>query len=203
MPPPVALAPSAFAALAHGDLATVLDTRTELDYSREHVRGALAVPLGGAFGPWVAWIAPEDRPLALVVADVAAARRAALELGAVGRDDVAGYVTDPHAAHLELAHVGRADPELLQADYDATVVDVRWDAEWEEGHIPYARHIPLPDLAARANEVPRGGRVAVHCRSGYRSAIGVSLLERAGVPNLAHLPGGIEAWGDAGGIVTS
>ena len=116
---------------------------------------------------------------------------------------MAGYVTNVNELGLPLAHVGRANPDLLAADYDATVVDVRWDAEWDEGHIPYALHIPLPDLAARANEVPRTDRVAVHCRSGYRSVIGVSLLERAGVPNLAHLPGGIEAWGDAGGIVIS
>jgi rhodanese-related sulfurtransferase len=43
----------------------------------------------------------------------------------------------------------------------------------------------------------------VHCRSGYRSVIGVSLLERAGFVRLAHLPGGIQAWGDAGGLVIS
>ena len=203
MPPSTRLAAAAFAALARSGRATVLDTRDERAYSDAHLRGSLAVPLGGAFGPWVAWLAPEELPLALVVASEDAAQRAWTELGAVGRDDLAGYVTAIRDLGLELAHVGRADPDLLQADYDANVVDVRWDAEWHEGHIPYALHVPLPDLAARASEVPRGGRVAVHCRSGYRSVIGVSILERAGVPDLAHLPGGIEAWGDAGGIVTS
>ena len=203
MPSPARMVPAAFAALARSRAVTVLDTRPERDYCAEHVQGALAVPLGGAFGPWAAWIAPDELPLALVVAADDAAGVAWLGLGAVGRDDLAGYVTNVHDLGLALAHVGRANPDLLAADYDATVVDVRWDAEWDEGHIPYALHIPLPDLAARADEVPRAERVAVHCRSGYRSVIGVSVLERAGVPNLAHLPGGIEAWGDAGGIVTS
>jgi hydroxyacylglutathione hydrolase len=203
VPPLAPLAPQAFVELVRARRVTVLDTRSERDYCDAHLAGALAVPLGGAFGPWVAWIAPEEVPLALVLARDDLAGRVGSELGAVGRDDVAGYVTAVRDLGLPLAHVGRAQVELLQADYDATVVDVRWDAEWQEGHIPYALHIPLPDLAAHAGEVPRNGRVAVHCRSGYRSVIGVSLLERAGVANLAHLPGGIEAWGDAGGIVTS
>ncbi len=196
-------------ALTHTELAvhlrearvTVLDTRPETEYCATHITGSLAVPLHGAFGPWVAWIAPDELPLALVVATDDAATAAWSQLGAVGRDDLLGYVVGVRALGLPLAHVGRADPTLLQADYDATVVDVRWDAEWDETHIPYAMHIPLPDLARRAAEIPRDRRVAVHCRSGYRSVIGVSLLERAGYARLAHLPGGIEAWGDAGGLV--
>ncbi len=204
--------PPPLRALTHTELAahllrearvSVLDTRPETEYCATHITGSLAVPLHGAFGPWVAWIAPDELPLALVVASEDAATTAWSQLGAVGRDDVLGYVVGVRALGLPLTHVGRADATLLQADYDATVVDVRWDAEWHEAHIPYAMHIPLPELAHRAAEIPRDRRVAVHCRSGYRSVIGVSLLERAGFARLAHLPGGIDAWGDAGGLVVS
>jgi rhodanese-related sulfurtransferase len=40
--------------------------------------------------------------------------------------------------------------------------------------------------------------VAVHCKSGYRSMIACSLLERAGHRNLINVAGGFDAWHDAG-----
>ncbi len=201
-PVPRSLPGAELAALVRGSRVTLLDTRAEADYCGSHVQRSLAVPLAGAFGPWVAWIAPAELALALVVATDAAAADAWTQLASVGRDDLAGYVVSVGALGLPLAQVTRAEPDLLAADYDATIVDVRWDAEWRESHIPYAMHVPLPDLARRASEVPRERRVAVHCASGYRSLIGVSVLERAGFARLAHLPGGLKAWGDAGGLVT-
>lgn len=198
-----AIAHDRLGALQREDAVTLIDARGEVDYAACHVKRSLVVPLQGAFGPWVAWLAPTDRPLALVASSDQDAREATLQLGAVGRDDLAGFVVGVRAHGLPLASVGRADANRLQADYDATIVDVRWDAEWRAGHIPYARHIPVPELPERAAELPRDGRIAVHCASGYRSIIGVSILERAGLTNLAHLPGGIRAWGDAGGLVIS
>jgi rhodanese-related sulfurtransferase len=47
-----------------------------------------------------------------------------------------------------------------------------------------ALHIPLHDLPARIGEVPPG-EIWVHCQSGYRSAIGASLLQAAGRPVVA------------------
>jgi hydroxyacylglutathione hydrolase len=40
--------------------------------------------------------------------------------------------------------------------------------------------------------------VAVHCKSGYRSMIACSLLERAGHRNVINVIGGIDAWHAAG-----
>ena len=40
--------------------------------------------------------------------------------------------------------------------------------------------------------------VVVHCAGGYRSAIAVSLLERAGIEGLRDLRGGFGAWSGAG-----
>ncbi|MFD0478383.1 rhodanese-like domain-containing protein [Nonomuraea thailandensis] len=46
-------------------------------------------------------------------------------------------------------------------------------------HIDGAVHVPLPELAARAGDVPAGA-VWVHCGSGYRATAAASLLARAG-----------------------
>jgi hydroxyacylglutathione hydrolase len=49
-------------------------------------------------------------------------------------------------------------------------------------------------LRAQIAEVPRDRQVVVHCQSGYRSAIAVSLLEQHGFTVVADLVGGFAAW---------
>jgi hydroxyacylglutathione hydrolase len=39
--------------------------------------------------------------------------------------------------------------------------------------------------------------LAVHCKSGYRSAIACSLLQRAGFENVINVIGGFDAWQQA------
>jgi hydroxyacylglutathione hydrolase len=42
----------------------------------------------------------------------------------------------------------------------------------------------------------RNGTIAVHCKSGYRSSIASSLLQRAGY-NVINVVGGLDAWEQA------
>ena len=61
---------------------------------------------------------------------------------------------------------------------------------------------PADPDAQTANRDPkavnRDTLIAVHCKSGYRSAIACSVLERAGFRNLANVVGGFDAWTAAG-----
>src|SRR6266542_2672291 len=61
-----------------------------------------------------------------------------------------------------------AVPGVPAADVpdDAFLLDVREPDEWEAGHVPGARHIPLGQLGARAEEIPRTAAIYVICRSG-------------------------------------
>lgn len=42
-----------------------------------------------------------------------------------------------------------------KAPSEVTILDVRQPGEYESGHIPGAKLIPLPDLAHRINEIER------------------------------------------------
>jgi rhodanese-related sulfurtransferase len=79
----------------------------------------------------------------------------------------------------------------------AVLVDVREPDEWAAGHAPSARHIPLGQLGARADEIPKDGDVYVICRSGARSARAVQALSGAGWHAL-NVDGGMHAWEAAG-----
>lgn len=75
-----------------------------------------------------------------------------------------------------------------------TLLDVRQDFEYAEGHLPGARNIPLPELADRLNEVDRNLPVLVYCRGGMRSLAAANMIAGQGFREIMSLKGGILAW---------
>lgn len=83
-------------------------------------------------------------------------------------------------------------------DTQALVLDVRAPGEFEAGHLPNARNIPLAELDKRAGELPEGRPVIVCCASGMTSAKAASSLRKAGRQDVFNLDGGLNAWRQAG-----
>jgi hydroxyacylglutathione hydrolase len=77
------------------------------------------------------------------------------------------------------------------------VLDVRRENEWQAGHIDGALWWPLDRFASALPELDRNRPIAVHCKSGYRSAIACSLLLRAGYRKVSNVVGGFDAWQQA------
>ncbi len=82
----------------------------------------------------------------------------------------------------------------------ARVVDVRRDDEWAAGHIEGAEHVPLDQLAARADDLAEGP-IVFYCAVGERSLMAAQALSGAG-RNAVSVAGGIGAWEAAGLPVT-
>ena len=78
-----------------------------------------------------------------------------------------------------------------------TLLDVRQDFEYAEGHLPGATLIPLPELADRAKELDPALPMVVYCRSGKRSLAGANLLSGLGFRDVVSMQGGILAWDGA------
>jgi rhodanese-related sulfurtransferase len=83
------------------------------------------------------------------------------------------------------------------ADGGAVLLDVREPHEWQAGHAPRARHIPLSQIPRRAAELPDSRAVVTVCRSGVRSARAAAMLSRDG-REVSNLAGGMRAWARAG-----
>ena len=77
------------------------------------------------------------------------------------------------------------------------VLDVRSRAEYAEGHLAQAIHIPLGELESRIGEVP-DGKIVVHCQGGTRSIIAASILQREGRHGVMNMPGGFAEWERSG-----
>jgi rhodanese-related sulfurtransferase len=72
-------------------------------------------------------------------------------------------------------------------------VDIREDWEREAYNIGGV-HIPLGDLMARVNELPKDKEVVLYCEKGIRSVLAIQRLESMGFHNLVNLSGGMKAW---------
>ena len=79
----------------------------------------------------------------------------------------------------------------------ALLLDVREDDEWATGHADGARHVPLGQIGASEQDLPRDREILLICRSGRRSAQAAQLLLEAG-HSAINVAGGMQAWTRAG-----
>src|SRR5437588_7395609 len=71
--------------------AQVLDTREPADFEGAHLAGAVNVGLGGSYATWCGTVLDRERPV-VIVADLGREEEAALRLGRIGFDIVAGFL---------------------------------------------------------------------------------------------------------------
>jgi hydroxyacylglutathione hydrolase len=125
------------------------------------------------------------------------------QLHLIGLDRVLGVLAPERVSALTrdvlctLPSVG-ASTLGRRASPGMTVLDVRNRSEWDEGHVPGARHVPLAELTARLDELRDRGPIAVHCQGGSRSAVAASVLAAPGFHDVTNVVGGYAAWVGAG-----
>jgi rhodanese-related sulfurtransferase len=79
----------------------------------------------------------------------------------------------------------------------ALLLDVREPDEFDAGHAPAARCVPLGELGQRLGELAEATAVVCVCRSGARSAAAAEALTAAGYDAI-NLVGGMLAWAREG-----
>ncbi len=196
------------AARAHVDAGhVVVDLRDQLAFGAGHIPQSFGIGAGNSVSTWASWVVPYDQPILLVAAHPGQVEAAVRALVRVGLDEVAGYLDGGMAAWigagLPATHTAQLTPSELAARLrsgdEVQVIDVRTDSEWDEGHVPGATHIMGGYLATSLDQVQNSGRpVALICRSGHRSTVAASVLERAGYRNVLNVTGGMNAWRRAG-----
>ncbi len=198
LPIPEGLSPRAVLQLQNSG-ALVVDTRPSAQFGGAHVPGAIHIGLTGQFASWAGRVIGLEQSVVLVAEERDGMLEARTRLARVGMENVAGYLEDGMAAWfregLAVEQVPQVSVQDLQREIDhLQVIDVRQPGEWDQAHIAQAVLKPLPKLTAMLDGLDRGAHVAVHCKSGYRSSIGTSLLKRAGFASVMNIIGGIDAW---------
>jgi hydroxyacylglutathione hydrolase len=192
--------------------AVILDTRPAQEFGAAHVPGSIQIGLAGQYASWAGILVGLGPEIVLVTETGQSAQESRLRLARVGMEKVVGYLGGGIAQWsregLPVEQIGQISVEELNRQLEdghagMQVVDVRRPAEWSEGRIRQAVLKPLNRLTGMLDDLDRGRPVAVHCKSGYRSSIAASLLQRAGFPDVLNVVGGFDAWRACGLPVVS
>lgn len=182
---------------------TVVDTRSSAAFTAGFIPGTINIPASRSFTTWAGSLLSPDGDIILIAEDESRARALVRELSLIGLDRVIGWAESAvvdrwQSAGRRLNRVRTIGSRDLPALDDAVVVDVRAEGEWNEGHIPGARHIFLGDLMDTVDELPRDRPLVIACQGGSRSSIGTSLLRARGFENVINFSGGFAEWQQAG-----
>jgi hydroxyacylglutathione hydrolase len=195
------LPPKAFEARMKKKDAVLVDTRSMLAFGGGHITHALNIAGLPELSIWAGWLLDPKQSILLVLESDADVDKVVPLFLRTGFSKFAGYLVGGMKAWdnagLKLVEVDQMTVhEVKRRGKELQVVDVRSPEEWEEGHIPGAVHIFLPELKTRAKELNKKKPVAVYCDSGYRASLGTSILQQQGY-EVHNVPGSWQAWKNA------
>jgi hydroxyacylglutathione hydrolase len=187
----------------------VIDVRPAEAFAQKHVPGTINLPCDKSFPTWAGWLLDYERPI-FVLAETQLVPAVLHDLQSIGLDQVKGTMElgrgEPLAEQsVAFEQYQEVTPEAVEEQVRAGelyVIDVRYEKELAEGQIPGAKHIMLGYLPQRMQDLPRDKPILVQCKSGRRSAIGVSLLKANGFLQVQNLSGGFDEWRRRGLPVT-
>jgi glyoxylase-like metal-dependent hydrolase (beta-lactamase superfamily II)/rhodanese-related sulfurtransferase len=175
-----------------------LDIRPPEVFAAAHVPGSISIALSGQFASWAGSLLGLSSKPVLVADSVDQVEEARVRLARVGIEDLSGYLQDGMAgwkqAGFQTSTLPQLSPRQLSERHELHVLDVRRDGEWQTAHLEDAQLWPLDRLKDSLPPLDKNTPVAVHCKSGYRSTIACSLLQRAGFTNVMNVAGGFDAW---------
>jgi hydroxyacylglutathione hydrolase len=183
------------------DGVVALDVRTGDQFAQGHVPGSINIALSGQFASWAGTVLGLSARPVLIADSAEQLAEARLRLTRVGIEEARGYLAGGVEAWKQAGFGLTELPQItVQTLHDrwqghaSQVLDVRREPEWQAGHIEGASWWPLDNFKVSPPEIDRDLPIAVHCKSGYRSMIACSLLQRAGFRNVTNVIGGFDAW---------
>jgi len=170
------------------EVVTVVDARNPEEYQEVHIKGAINIPQK-KFSDY-AHLLPADKAAKIVFycngvkcGKSKKAANKALEMGysnilvyAEGmpvweEKGMPIYAGPDYEKRIETSKISPNDlNSLIKSGAESfTVVDVRDQDEFEEGHIPGAINIPVADFASKSEILDKKKKIIVYCNSGGRS----------------------------------
>jgi glyoxylase-like metal-dependent hydrolase (beta-lactamase superfamily II)/rhodanese-related sulfurtransferase len=188
-----------FELIANETGALILDTRSANDFRMGFIPNSINIGIEGSFAPWVGALIPGVNQPLLIISDKGREEEVVTRLARVGYDNTLGYLNNGFeswvAAGKEIDTIDSIAAEELsnQLTKDTIIIDVRKQSEFQAEHVEGAINLPLDFINDHLAEIPKQGKVFIHCAGGYRSMIAISILKARGWDNLIDVSGGFKA----------
>ncbi len=184
----------------------LLDMRKSKFFAREHIPKSYGISIYGSFPSWVGWLIPFNARMIIVAKNEWERKEGVKQLVTIGYERFEGYlkggISAWKKAKFPLEHISTVTPRHLEkmrkSENSPTILDVRFDNEWQKGRIPNAVHIENGKLPSIPLRYKKNTPMVLYCLHGGRSTSGISVLARRGYKNLTLLDRGFAAWREAG-----
>jgi hydroxyacylglutathione hydrolase len=202
-----AMTPRVFETVANETDAVVIDTRSLEEFKKGFIPGSIFIGIDSTFAPWVGTLIPDVAQKILFIAEKGREEEVVTRLARVGYDHTLGYLEGGIEAWRkegrELDTITSVDFSRLVLVDKEQIVDVRRASEYDSEHVVGALNTPLDYINDTMSLIDKNKTYYVHCVSGYRSLIFISILRARGYDNLVDIQGGFEAIKAAGNVKLS
>ena len=191
-----ALTPKEFELVANETEALIIDTRSKDDFRAGFIPNSIFIGLDGNFATWVGTLVPDVKQELLIVAEEDKMEEVITRLARVGYDNAIGYLKGGFEAWKaegkEIDTINSVSVGELAALKNPDIVDIRKESEFNSEHLEGALNAPLDYINESMKLIMNDKTQYVHCASGYRSLVFISILQSRGYRNLIDVKGGFK-----------
>ncbi len=93
---------------------------------------------------------------------------------------------------------------LMENGESVEILDIRTQAEFDQGHIKGAQWVARGTLefeASKGKLPPANARIVVYCKKDPRSSLAAKTLKELGFTDVTYLKGGVEDWVETGNSI--
>src|SRR5690606_11523126 len=174
--------------------------RAQQTFAAGFIPNSINIGIDGTFAPWVGALIPDINQAILVVADQGREKEVVTRLARVGYDNTIGFLDGGFEAWKKSGKEidtiqsigGRELAAIMRKNADTKVLDVRKASEYNAEHIDGVENIPLDFINENMPSINKDEPYYVHCASGYRSMIFISILKARGYDNLVDVEAGFK-----------
>lgn len=189
-----------FEVAANETQALIIDTRKPQDFSKGFIPNSVNIGIDGSFATWVGTLIPSVKQEILIVVDAGREEEVITRLARVGFDNAIGYLQggfeawkNAHKETDQIRSINAEDLAQLVKKEAIHIIDARKASEYNSEHVIDAINAPLDFINDSMTKIDKNKTYYVHCASGYRSMVFISILKARGYDNLIDVTGGFNA----------
>ena len=181
----------------------VLDMRSALQFGAAHLYDSINIPQADFVSSWGAWVLPYDQAIYIVANGPEQVQEGVRALARVGITEVKGYLDATIEKWINEGNDFNDIPQasvyflddLMELGDPITIIDVRSEAEYADGHVKGAKNIYLGNLEENLKGIKnKDDLYFCICGGGSRSSIAASIMAKNGFEAVYNVMGGMGAW---------